>query len=52
MIIQTSSFEDRNHQMIKFWLDLLIAQNICTAHLKQFATAHDLFHIILSLARL
>ena len=52
MIIQTSSFEDRNDQMIRFWLNLLIALNICAAHLEQFATAHDLFHILLSLARL
>ena len=52
MIIQTSTFEDRNDQMIRFWLNLLIALNICAAHLEQFATAHDLFHILLSHARL
>ena len=52
MIIQTSSFENRNDQMIRIWLDLLVVLKKCAAHLEGFATAHDLFHILLSLARL
>ena len=45
MIIQTSSFENRNDQMIRIWLDLLVVLKKCAAHLEGFATAHDLFHI-------